>query len=118
MVTTLLGVGCVVGAVYKPLVLIVPNVELPPATGVPEPVLTSQVTRVLLRFRTFWVHCTVPFTTTAVAAQEIVSEGAAGVELEPPPPPHETRANRAGRSVKIRNRRCHCACFGHTEPLN
>src|SRR5579864_1388113 len=116
IVTTLLGVGCVVGAVYKPFVSIVPKVALPPATGVPEPLLTSHVTRVLLRFRMFCVHCTVPFTTTEAAAQETVNEGAAGVE--PEPPPHEARANRAGRSAKIRNRRCHCACFGHTEPLN
>src|SRR5712664_4758863 len=87
MVTTLL-VGTVCGAVYLPFVSIVPKVEFPPATPP-----ASQFTRVLLRFRMLWVHCTVPFTSTEVAAQEIVNVGVAAVVLEPPP--QEFNASRA-----------------------
>ena len=50
IVTTLPAEGDVTGAVYRPFVFIVPSVELPPATGVPVPTLTSQFTKVLLRF--------------------------------------------------------------------
>src|SRR6266853_1391639 len=66
IVTILFGVGCVLGAVYRPFASMVPSVELPPATGVAVPMLTSQLTKVLLRFRSVLVHCAVPFTVTEV----------------------------------------------------
>src|ERR1700676_822676 len=106
MVTTLL-VGTVGGAVYLPLVSIVPNVEFPPATPP-----ACQLTRVLLKFAIVWVQDAVPFTVTEVWSHEIVKVGVDVVELEPP---HEVRASRTGRSAKISKRRCHCTFFAHTE---
>src|ERR1700687_3981197 len=79
VMVTMLLVGTVCGAVYKPFASIVPKVEFPPATPP-----ACQFTRVLLRFRMLWVHCTVPFTTTEVAAHEIVKVGVAAVVLLPP----------------------------------
>ena len=113
MVTILrLLAGTVAGAVYRPFVLMVPKVELPPATPP-----ASQVTRVLLRFVMVAVHCVCPFTVSEEAAQEADIAGVAGgvVEL---PLPQEFKAKSAGRSAKSKNRRCHRASWRHTEPLS
>lgn len=59
MIVTVDGVGTVAGAVNKPVVEIVPTVELPPDTP-----LTSQFTFVLLVPVTVAVNCCRAFTTT------------------------------------------------------
>ena len=110
MVTILL-VGTVFGAVYKPFASMVPKVELPPATPP-----ACQLTSVLLRFVIVALHCACPFTVSEVAAQETVIAGVAGAALDPPP--QEFRANSAGRRAKIRDRRCHGAFWRHIEPFD
>jgi hypothetical protein len=115
MVTILFGVGCVAGAVYRPFLSMVPSVELPPATGVPVPMLTSHLTSVLLKLVIVAVHCTVPFTVTEVAAQEAVIVGVGGGVLEPPP--QEVRTRSAVRSAKTRRRPCHRAFERHRVPF-
>ena len=119
--TILFGTGCVLGAVYRPVLSIVPRVELPPATGVPVPMLTSQLTRSLLRFRRFLVHCAVPFTVNEVPVPEVgthemVSDGVGGGVLELPPP-QEFRTSSAGRSAKTGSRRCHPTVGRHKDPF-
>ena len=79
------------------------------------PMLTSQLTSVLLRFRIVAVHCTVPFTVTEVAAQEAVIVGVGGGVLELPP--QEFRTNSAGRSAKTGSRPCHRAFRRHKGPF-
>jgi hypothetical protein len=52
VIVTVEGLGTADGAVYTPVPLIVPNVELPPATP-----FTRQITPVLLAFCTVSVNC-------------------------------------------------------------
>ena len=102
--------GTVTGAVYRPLVLIVPKVELPPATPP-----ASQLTRVLLRFNMVAVHCVCPFTVRDEVAQEAEMLGVATGVLELPPRPQEFSAESTGRSATTRNIRFHCAFRRHTK---
>ncbi len=102
IVTTLL-VGTVDGAVYSPLLSIVP-VPLP---------ATDQVTKVLLRLVIVAVHCTCPPTVTEDAAQEATMVGVVDVLVVLLP--QEFRANRAGRTAKIGRKRCHHDSRKHAE---
>jgi hypothetical protein len=111
VMVTILLVGTVFGAVYKPFASIVPKVELPPATPP-----ASQLTRVLLKLRMFCVNCTVPFTLTDEADCVIVMDGV-GVVV-PDPLPQEFRAKSTGRSAKITSRRFRRACWRHIEPFS
>jgi hypothetical protein len=104
MVTTLLGVGGVAGAVYSPLVSIVPTIEFPLCTP-----LTCQFTRVLLRFEMVAVNCTVSFAFTEVLLPETDIIGLEVEELLP----QEFSADSTAKSAKTAKKRCHRASRRH-----
>src|SRR5579872_5835865 len=90
--------GWTAGAVYKPLVSIMPKVALPPVTP-----LTCHVASVLFRFEIKAVHCEVAFAFTEVRVQlaEIVGT-AAGVGAAP----HEFKISTAGSSANTSRKYC------------
>ena len=109
IVTILLGVGGVAGAVYRPFVSIMPTVELP--LVVP---LTCHVTSVLLRFDMTAVHCDCAFAFTEVTAQlaEIVGTAAGVFE------PHEFKTSSAGSSAKTKIKYCQRVFWAYLQPFN
>jgi hypothetical protein len=86
VMVTVAGLGTVAGAVYSPLVLMVPTVKLPPMTP-----FTSQNTPELLLL-TDAENCAVVFvgTDAVVGEMETLAEFVV-VELELFPPPHPAR---------------------------
>jgi hypothetical protein len=79
------GFGNAAGAVYKPVELTVPSVELPPGTGVPDPWLTAQFTVMFEMVPvTVAVNCSLPFRTTVAEVGAMVIP--TGVLLPPPQP--------------------------------
>jgi hypothetical protein len=88
------GFGTVAGAVYKPLVEIVPTVVLPPDTS-----LTLHATAVLLVPVTLAVNCCVPLTSTGALLGVIEIPTTGGGETDELPPPPQEQASEQKSAV-------------------
>jgi len=96
---TVTGLGKSAGAMYNPLVLIVPIVELPPATP-----FTLQFTLVFVVFLTVAVNVNMlPSTTDPLGGtiETVIAGGGGGACTKPAPPPHPFAQIPALRSPKM-----------------
>jgi hypothetical protein len=98
VMVTMSFVGWVAGGVYSPFVSMVPYCALPLVT-----LLTCQVTKVLLRFCTDAVNCTVgPPAFAELSAPYTLMVGAAAVE----PEPQEFKIVNPGNSARNKTKCC------------
>src|SRR4051812_38802284 len=96
VMVTLAGLGMTTGAVYSPVLSIVPTVVLPPFTP-----LTCHVTFVSLVFATMAVNCCCAPSCTFAVAGEIVTVGGGGVGLPPPPQAESVHRHIAAKAARV-----------------
>src|SRR5580698_7757496 len=96
VMVTLAGFGMITGAVYKPALVMVPTVALPPVTP-----FTCQVTAVSLVLVTVAVNCCCEPSCTLAVAGETVTVGVTGGVGLPPPQAERVRTTSAAAAARI-----------------